>query len=146
VTTRTDLYVSASLSIPRHELAVRASRAGGAGGQHVNTSSTRVELEWSVARSRALSDLQRERLAVALRTRLTADGTLRVVASERRSQAQNRDAAEGRLAALVRRGLAVPKRRRPTRPTRASVERRLEDKRQRGERKRRRRRDGDQIG
>ncbi|HUX33694.1 MAG TPA: alternative ribosome rescue aminoacyl-tRNA hydrolase ArfB [Gemmatimonadaceae bacterium] len=136
---RTDLYVSASLSIPRHELAVRASRAGGAGGQHVNTSSTRVELEWNVARSRALSDAQRERLSRALASRLTADGTLRVVASERRSQTQNREAAEGRLAALVRRALVVPKRRRPTRPTRASVERRLDDKRRRGERKRKRR-------
>ena len=140
---RTDLYVSASLTIPRHELAVRASRAGGAGGQHVNTSSTRVELEWNVTRSRALSDAQRERLTQALRSRLTADGTLRVVASERRSQAQNRDAAEERLATVVRRGLVVPKRRRPTKPTRASVERRLEDKRRRGERKRRRRGDAD---
>ncbi|HVA57127.1 MAG: alternative ribosome rescue aminoacyl-tRNA hydrolase ArfB [Gemmatimonadaceae bacterium] len=140
---RTDLYVSASLTIPRHELAVRASRAGGAGGQHVNTSSTRVELEWNVTRSRALSDAQRERLTQALRSRLTADGTLRVVASERRSQAQNRDAAEERLATVVRRGLVVPKRRRPTKPTRASVERRLEDKRRRGERKRRRHGDAD---
>lgn len=136
---RTDLYVSASLSIPRHELAVRASRAGGAGGQHVNTSSTRVELEWNVTRSRALSDAQRERLTRALASRLTADGTVRVVASERRSQTQNREAAEARLAALVRRALVVPKRRRPTKPTRASVERRLEDKRRRGERKRKRR-------
>lgn len=143
MTGRTDLYVSVSLSIPRHELAVRVSRAGGAGGQHVNTSSTRVELEWNVTRSRAVSDEQRERLTRVLHARLTADGTLRVVASERRSQAQNREAAEERLATLVRRGLVVPKRRRPTRPTRASVERRLQDKRRRSDRKRHRRGDAD---
>ncbi len=109
----------------------------------MNTSSTRVELEWNVVRSRAVSDEQRERLSRALHARLTADGTLRVVASERRSQAQNREAAEARLATLVRRGLVVPKRRRPTRPTRASVERRLQDKRRRSDRKRHRRGDAD---
>lgn len=140
---RTDLYVSASVAIPRHELEVRASRAGGAGGQHVNTSSTRVAVEWNVARSRAITDDQRARLLAALASRLTTDGTLRVVASERRSQAQNRDAAEERLAGVVRRALVVPKKRRPTRPTRASVERRLESKHRRGRRKRDRRDDID---
>ncbi len=141
--TRTDLDVSAALSIPRRELAVRASRAGGAGGQHVNTSSTRVELSWNIETSRALSDAQRERLRLALRTRLTDEGTLRVVASERRSQAQNREAAEARLAVIVRRALVVPRKRRATKPTRASVERRLQEKRRRSERKRQRRPDDD---
>ncbi len=138
-----DLYVSASLSIPRAELQVRASRAGGPGGQHVNTSSTRIEVSWNVGRSRALTEAQRQRLGRALRSRLSADGTLRVVAAERRSQAQNREAAERRLATVVRRALAVPKKRRPSRPTRASVERRLEEKRRRSERKRQRRPDLD---
>ncbi len=136
---RADLEVSASLAIPRRELDARTSRAGGAGGQHVNTSSTRVELSWNVETSRALSDAQRERLRQALRSRLTADGTLRVVASERRSQAQNREAAEARLATIVRRALVVPRKRRATKPTRASVERRLQEKRRRSERKRQRR-------
>lgn len=122
---------------------MRASRAGGAGGQHVNTSSTRVELEWNVGASRALQETQRERLLRTLRARLTADGTLRIVASERRSQTQNREAAEARLAAVVRRALVVPKKRRPTKPTRASVERRIETKKRRGERKRQRRPDAD---
>ncbi|MDE3151684.1 MAG: aminoacyl-tRNA hydrolase [Gemmatimonadota bacterium] len=140
---RTDLHVSGSLTIPRDELEVRASRAGGAGGQHVNTSSTRVEIEWNVARSRALSDAQRARLLGALTARLTADGVLRVVASERRSQTQNREAAEDRLAAVVRKALVVPRARRATRPTRASVERRLDQKRRHGERKRGRRERGD---
>ncbi|MGH7668946.1 MAG: alternative ribosome rescue aminoacyl-tRNA hydrolase ArfB [Gemmatimonadaceae bacterium] len=137
--TRTDLDVTAALSIPRRELEVRTSRAGGAGGQHVNTSSTRVELSWNIETSGALSDAQRERLRLAFRSRLASDGTLRVVASERRSQTQNREAAEARLATIVRRALAVPRKRRATKPTRASVERRLEAKRHRSERKRRRR-------
>ena len=140
---RADLEVSAALAIPRRELEARASRAGGAGGQHVNTSSTRVELSWNIETSLALSDAQRERLRQALRSRLTADGTLRVVASERRSQAQNREAAEARLATIVRRALVVPRKRRATKPTRASVERRLQEKRRRGERKRQRRPDDD---
>ncbi|OYV73989.1 MAG: hypothetical protein B7Z72_01245 [Gemmatimonadetes bacterium 21-71-4] len=140
---RTDLYVNASVAIPQRELEVRASRAGGAGGQHVNTSSTRVAVEWNVVRSRAITDDQRTRLLAALASRLTTDGTLRVVASERRSQAQNREAAEERLAGVVRRALVVPRKRRPTRPTRASVERRLESKHRRGRRKRDRRDDVD---
>ncbi|MDE3171718.1 MAG: aminoacyl-tRNA hydrolase [Gemmatimonadota bacterium] len=141
VTARGDLVVSATLAIPRHELVVRASRAGGAGGQHVNTSSTRVEVAWDVARSGAITDDERQRLVRALGRRVASDGVLRVVASERRSQAQNREAAEARLADLVRRGLVVPKRRKPTKPTRGSVERRLEAKRRRAERKRERRHD-----
>lgn len=140
---RADLEVNSALAIPRQEIEARASRAGGAGGQHVNTSSTRVELAWNIETSRALSDAQRERLRVALRPRLTADGTLRVVASERRSQAQNREAAEARLAVIVRRALVVPRTRRATKPTRASVERRLDEKKRRAERKRRRRPDLD---
>ena len=143
MTARGDLAVSAGLTIPRHELVLRVSRAGGAGGQHVNTSSTRVEVAWDIARSGAITDDERERLVRALGRRVASDGVLRVVASERRSQAQNREAAEARLAALVRRALVVPKRRKATRPTRASVERRLEAKRRRGERKRDRGRDLD---
>jgi ribosome-associated protein len=143
VTARGDLPVSGTFAIPRHELVMRVSRAGGAGGQHVNTSSTRVEVEWDLARSAVPTNEERARLLRALGRRLTSEGVLRVVASERRSQAQNRETAEARLAALVRRALVVPKRRKPTKPTRASVERRLESKHRRGERKRERRRDDD---
>lgn len=139
----THLQVTQSLAIPRAELRYRASRAGGPGGQHVNTSSTRIELIWDLVHSRAISDDERARIATRLEQRLDADGNVRVVASEHRSQQQNREAADVRLAALVRRALHVPKTRRATKPTKASKERRLSDKRRQGERKRNRHRGAD---
>jgi len=132
------LKVTAAIAIPRAELAVRASRAGGAGGQHVNTSSTRIELVWNVRDTHVLTEEERARVMAKLASRLDGDGRLRVVSSSRRSQLQNREAAERRLAELVRRALAVPRRRVPTRPSRSSVERRLQSKHKRGEAKRRR--------
>ena len=139
-----DIAVSPTLTIPRAELSFRASRAGGPGGQHVNTSSTRIELLWDLTHSTAVSDDVRARLLAKLASRLDADGNVRVVASDRRSQLQNREAAEQRLAQIVRQALIVPKKRRPTRPTASSREQRLADKRRRGDRKRdRRRKDND---
>jgi ribosome-associated protein len=135
------LVVNERLAIPRSELVYRASRSGGAGGQHVNTSSTRIELLWDVVRSRVLDDASRARLTEKLAARLDAAGNVRVVASDRRSQQQNRVAAEERLAELVRRALTVPKPRKKTKPSRAAKERRLTEKRHRSERKRDRRRD-----
>lgn len=133
---RDDLVVDARHVIPRAELSARATRAGGAGGQHVNTSSTRVELLWNPATTAALDEGERARVTARLAARLDADGRVRVVASDTRSQRQNRELAEQRLAELVRRALAVPKARKKTRPTRASVERRLEGKRRSSEKKR----------
>jgi ribosome-associated protein len=132
------LVVDSDLSIPRFELTFRATRAGGPGGQHVNTSSTRVELLWNIGRSRAISDEQRTRLREKLGGRLDAQGNVRVVASAFRSQARNREDAEHRLAALIRRALTVPKARKKTRPTRSAVEARLRSKRERSDRKRNR--------
>ena len=137
------LEVSDRLAIPRWELEVRATRAGGAGGQHVNTSSTRIELLWNVTRTTVLDAEQRARVAARLATRIDGEGWLRVVSSARRSQQQNREAAEARLAELVRGALIVQKRRRPTKPTRASKEERIRDKRKRSETKRMRRGDAD---
>jgi ribosome-associated protein len=134
-----DLVVSPALVIPLAELEVRATRAAGPGGQHVNTSSTRIELVWDVAASPAVGEEVRARLLERLASRLDTSGRLRVVAGARRSQLQNREAALARLAELVAAALVVPKRRRPTKPTRASKERRLTEKRLRGERKRQRR-------
>ena len=137
------LEVSEGLAIPRWELEFRATRAGGAGGQHVNTSSTRIELLWNVARTTALDDERRARVAARLATRIDGEGWLRVVSSARRSQQQNREAAEARLVELVRGALVVQKRRRPTKPTRASQEERIRVKRKRSETKRMRRGDAD---
>lgn len=135
------LQVTEAVSIPRHELQYRASRAGGAGGQHVNTSSTRIELLWNVPATQALDEAARNRVAAKLASRLDGDGNLRVVSSARRSQGQNREAAEARLAELVRGALVVPRRRKATKPTRASKEARLGEKKKRGETKRQRRSD-----
>ena len=129
------LKVNRFLSIPRAELVTQASRSGGAGGQHVNTSSTRVEVRWNVRDSAALFDDQRTTILTALRTKLSAAGELRVVASDTRSQRQNRALAESRLAEIVRRALIVKKARKKTRPTRGAVERRLAEKKLRSKRK-----------
>jgi ribosome-associated protein len=131
--------ITPDLAIPRAELVARATRSGGPGGQHVNTSSTRVELLWNVRESVALDDAMRERLLARLARRLDASGAVRVVASATRSQRRNRTEAEERLAELVRRALATPRKRIPTRPSRAAKEARLMSKRRRAEKKRERR-------
>lgn len=133
------LAVNARVAIPAHELTVRASRAGGPGGQHVNTTSSRIEVVWDLRRSVALSDDQRARLEEKLASKLDSSGSLRVVAADTRSQAQNRVLALGRLAAVVRAALVVPKVRRKTKPTRGSKEARLETKKRRSSTKRDRR-------
>lgn len=133
------IRVNEQVVIPRDELVARATRSGGAGGQHVNTSSTRIELVWNVQASRALTDEQRERVMQKLSSRLDGDRNLRVVASDRRSQRQNRESAETRMAELVREALLVPKKRRPTKPSRAAKQARLDSKRRLSEKKRERR-------
>lgn len=138
------IHINDRLSIPRSELEFRATRSGGPGGQHVNTSSTRIELVWNLANSPSLWEDERARLLEKLAHRLDSDGNIRVVAQGERSQLQNREAATERLAALVARALVVPKRRKPTKPTKASRERRLEQKRRRGAVKRERRRRDDE--
>ena len=135
----TFLNVSPDLAIPRSELEYRATRSGGPGGQHVNTSSTRIELLWDLPGSQAITDDQRARLRTKLVSRLDSDGRVRVVASTHRSQRQNRREAEERLAALIKYALRVPKKRRPTKPTRAAREKRLAEKKRRSVIKRERR-------
>jgi len=134
------LKINNSVAIPRAELEVRASRSSGPGGQHVNTSSTRVDVTWNVRTSTALTEAQRERALKMLAPRLSADGSMRHEASDTRSQKQNRELAEQRLAEAVRRALMVPKKRKATRPTRSSVEKRLEGKKHSSDKKRARRR------
>ena len=129
------IEVQPGLVIPRGELTFRASRAGGAGGQHVNKTSSRVELLWSPARSQALGDEHKARLVERLASRLDGEGNVRVVSSETRSQHRNREAAEERLAELIRKALVVQKRRKKTKPSRAAKEARLADKKKKSEKK-----------
>lgn len=138
-----ELELSESLGIPRTELEYRASRAGGAGGQHVNTSSTRIELLWNVRTTTALPPELRERVEGKLASRLDGEGWIRVVSSARRSQGQNREAAEERLVALVRAAMVVPKKRKATKPSRGQREERLAEKKKRSDTKRQRRPDFD---
>jgi ribosome-associated protein len=137
------IRVTQTVVIPRSELVVRATRSGGPGGQHVNTSSTRIEITWDVMRTRALTDDERARVVSRLGARISDEGAVRVVASDSRSQRQNRERAEARLSDLIRRALAVPKARKRTRVPRGAVEARLEGKRRQREQKRQRRWKGD---
>jgi ribosome-associated protein len=125
--------------IPATELTFRASRSGGAGGQHVNTSSTRIELLWNVETSAVLDDAQRDRLRDRLASRLDGEGSIRVVASRERSQLQNRREAIARLRDILARALQPPRIRRKTRPPRAAKEKRLQQKKQRSDIKKQRR-------
>jgi len=133
------LAISADLQLPLAELEFRASRSGGPGGQHVNTSSTRVEVWWDVAGSPSLSEEQRARLLARLASRLDSSGRLRLVASRTRSQLRNREEATERLREVVAAALVVPRTRKPTRPTRAAKAARLEAQRRRSATKRDRR-------
>lgn len=126
--------------IPEAELSESFTRSGGPGGQHVNTSATKVELRFDVGDSSALSDEQKQRVRERLGSRLTQEGVLVLSASEHRSQARNREAVRARLARMLNEALTPPRRRRPTRKPRRAEQRRLEEKKRRGERKRLRQR------
>jgi ribosome-associated protein len=133
------LDVSPDLRVPLAELEFRASRSGGPGGQHVNTSSTRIEVTWDVAGSPALTEEQRQRLLARLASRLDGTGRLRLVSSSTRSQLRNREDVTERLREVVAQALVVPKTRKRTRPPRAAKAARLESKRRRSATKRDRR-------
>jgi ribosome-associated protein len=134
------LEITPALRVPLAELEFRASRSGGPGGQHVNTSSTRIEVWWDVARSPSLSDDQRALLLETLASRLDSSGRLRLVSGGSRSQLRNREDVTSRLRGIVAEALKVRKKRKATRPTRAAKAARLEAKRRRGSIKRERRR------
>ena len=133
------LEITPSVRVPAHELAYRATRAGGPGGQHVNTSSTRVELVWNVTSTAALDDAQRALVLARLGSRLDAGGNLRLVSAGTRSQLRNREAVTERLRRLVAGALVPPRPRKATRPTAAARAQRLATKRRRGALKARRR-------
>ena len=135
-----DLEVSPGLTIPASELQWKFSRSSGPGGQHVNTSDSRVQLSWNIAESLVLGDNQREVLLTLLGRRLVA-GAITVTVSEQRSQLRNREAALEKLAAIVGSALAPPAAlRRATKPTRGSARRHLIAKKQRSATKQQRQR------
>lgn len=128
-----ELRIDDRLSIPLAEIELRTSRSSGPGGQHANVTASRVEAVFDVEASAVLDDAQRTRLLNR------AGATVTAVAQDARGQSRNRELALQRLARKIAAGLAVPRRRRPTRPTKASRRRRLDQKRRTGERKRNRR-------
>ena len=130
------IRINQRLSIPRSELELRASRSGGPGGQHANTSATRIQLFWNVRASPSLSDRRRQLILSRLAGRIDGSGVLQLAADTHRSQYRNRQEVIERFAALVAEALRPTRTRRPTRPTGASREKRLQAKKRRGRIKR----------
>jgi ribosome-associated protein len=124
------LPIRDGIAIPMTEIAIRASRSSGPGGQHANVTASRIEASFDIAESAALTDAQKARAMARLGRRVTA------VAQDARSQSRNRELALARLATRLAHALEVPKARTKTRPTTSSRRRRLDDKRRRGETKR----------
>jgi ribosome-associated protein len=138
-----DLPLSGGNRIPGSEIVELASRSGGPGGQHVNTSSTRVTLRWNLRESQGLNPDAKARLIARLRARLSREGVLIVHGDRHRSRERNREMARERLREIVETALYQEPPRRPTQPTRASRRRRIETKRHRGKVKDRRQIRGD---
>jgi ribosome-associated protein len=132
------LRVSDDLAIPLAELTYTATRSGGPGGQHVNTSATRVEVTFDVGASAALNEDQRRRIMERLATRIDGAGILRLASSAHRSQHQNREDVTARLARVLHDALQQRKPRKKTRVPRAAKEARLRQKKQRSQIKKKR--------
>lgn len=122
------LFGNMSLIIPPAEYTIEFARSGGPGGQNVNKVSSKAQLRWNVGASTVLSDEQKTRVREALKNRLTNEDEILVMAEDERSQAQNREQVIARFQELITQALHVPKKRRPTKPTRNSKEKRLQSK------------------
>jgi ribosome-associated protein len=131
--------INRSLRIPLSELELTYSTSSGPGGQHANKAATRVDLHWNFTTSPSLGPLQRERILSALRNRIDSSGTLHLSSRKYRSQLRNREDVIERLGSMIASALRRRKKRVPTAPSKASRERRLEEKRLRSEIKRSRR-------
>ena len=128
-----DVAIKNGIVIPDHELEITASRSGGAGGQHVNKTSSKITIRWNVKASSALTDEQKNRVIENLRSRLTSDGDIIVHNSESRSQQHNKELALAQLGQLIRKALHVPKKRMKTKVPTHAKKTRIEGKRQHGE-------------
>lgn len=128
-----DLFVKNGITIPEHELEITASRSGGAGGQHVNKTDTRITLRWNIKNTTILTEEQKQRILEKLSARITQDGDLIIHNSESRSQQQNKKNTFNNLAAIIRNALHVPKKRIATKISKTLREARLKSKAHRGE-------------
>jgi ribosome-associated protein len=131
-----EIPINDSLSIARSELEYRATRSGGPGGQHVNTSSTKIELTWDVGLSPSITEEQRATIRARLANRIDDRGVFRLTSSGSRSQLQNREDATDRFARLIADALRVRKARKKTRPPRRAKEARHKSKQKRSDAKR----------
>lgn len=137
----TDIVINSHISIPMSELSFQFARASGPGGQNVNRVESAVELTFDLQNSVFLSEAERERARQKLGAMVDSSGVMHVVAQTERSQLRNRQEVVVRFAALLREALIVPKKRRKTRPTKSSVERRIESKKRDSQIKRTRKAD-----
>jgi ribosome-associated protein len=125
---KNDLFIKNGITIPEHELEITTSRSGGAGGQHVNKTDTRITIRWNIKATQALADEQKQLVLEKLASRITQDGDLVINNSESRSQQQNKKNALNNLAAVIRNALHVPKKRIATKVSKALKEARLKTK------------------
>lgn len=132
------IEIAPGISVDDSEIREEFVRSSGPGGQHVNKSSTAVQLRFNVLDSPSLPEAVRAQLVRKLGTRITAEGDLVITAQEHRSQVRNREEALARLRAIIDEATRVPKKRKKTRPTRASQQARIQEKKKRGEKKSRR--------
>lgn len=123
-----DIFVQEGVIIPEHELEISTSRSGGAGGQHVNKTESKITVRWNVKTSNAITDEQKARIIENLGSRLTENGDFILHSSESRSQQHNRMAALKRLEKEIKKALYVPKKRMKTRVSKAAKEARLQSK------------------
>lgn len=125
---KNDLFIKSNITIPEDELEITASRSGGAGGQHVNKTDTKITVRWNIKNSNALADEQKQLIFDNLQSRITLDGDLIVHNSESRSQQQNKKNALNNLTAIIRNALHVRKKRIATKISKSLKEARLKSK------------------